>query len=290
MEKMKVAILGSGNIGTDLLVKTIRSPYLECALFIGRRLDSPGMKKASSLGIKVSDLSIEAIQNDPDGIDLVFDATSAINHQKHWPILDELRKKVIDMTPSGIGKMCIPAININDCLNSENVNMVTCGGQASIPLAHAIGQTHEDIDYIEVVSSIASRSAGPATRINLDEYIETTEKGIHTFSGCKNEKAILILNPAMPEVNMQTTVFAHVGKPDMKLLEVAVKHVVKTIKSYVPGYELIVSPVLDNDRIIIMVRVRGLGDYLPKYAGNMDIINCAAIKMAEEFSFKIKGA
>lgn len=289
MEKLNVAILGSGNIGTDLLVKTIRSPYINCELFIGRRLDSTGMKKANSLGMKVSDLSIEAIQNDPDSIDLVFDATSAIDHQKHWPILDKLGKKVIDMTPSGIGKMCIPAINIKNCLNSENVNMVTCGGQASIPLAYAIGQTHADVDYIEVVSSIASRSAGPATRINLDEYIETTEKGIQTFSGCKNEKAILILNPARPDVDMQTTVFANVDKPNMKSLEVAVEHMVKTIQSYVPGYKLIIPPVLDNDRVVIMVQVRGLGDYLPKYAGNMDIINCAAIKMAEEFSFMIGG-
>lgn len=286
---MNIAILGSGNIGTDLLVKTIRSPYLNCSLFIGRRLDSPGMKKASSLGIKVSDLSIEAIKKDPDNIDLVFDATSAITHLKHWPILKELRKTVIDMTPSGIGKMCIPAININNCLDSKNVNMVTCGGQASIPLAHAIGETQDDVDYIEVISSIASRSAGPATRINLDEYIETTENGIHNFSGCKNQKAILILNPARPDVDMQTTVFAHVDEPNMEKLEKAVEEVVKTIQSYVPGYELIVPPVLDNDRIVITVRVRGLGDYLPKYAGNMDIINCAAIKMAEEFSFKRRG-
>lgn len=289
MGKLKVAILGSGNIGTDLLVKTIRSPYLNCSLFIGRRLDSPGMKKASSMGIKVSDLSIGAIENDPDNVDLVFDATSAIAHLKHWPIFKELGKKVIDMTPSGIGKMCIPAININDCLNRENINMVTCGGQASIPLAHAIGQTHETVDYIEVVSTIASRSAGPATRINLDEYIETTEKGIHTFSGCKNQKAILILNPARPDVDMQTTVFAHVDEPNMEKIENAVEEVVKTIQCYVPGYELIVPPVLDNDRIVITVRVRGLGDYLPKYAGNMDIINCAAIKMAEEFSFRRRG-
>lgn len=285
---MNIAILGSGNIGTDLLVKTIRSPYLNCSLFIGRRLDSPGMKKASSMGIKISDISIEAIEKDPDSIDLVFDATSAIAHLKHWPILEKLGKKVVDMTPSGIGKMCIPAINIKNCLNSENVNMVTCGGQASIPLAHAIGDTHKNVDYIEVVSSIASRSAGPATRINLDEYIETTEKGIHTFAGCRNEKAILILNPARPDVDMQTTVFAHVNEPDMKKLEAAVEKVVKTIQCYVPGYELIVPPVLDNDRIVITVRVRGLGDYLPRYAGNMDIINCAAIKMAEEFSFRIE--
>lgn len=286
MKKLKVAILGSGNIGTDLLIKTIRSPFLECSLFIGRRLDSQGMKKANSLGIKISDLSIDAIINNPDCCDLVFDATSALYHKNHWPILQELGKKVIDMTPSGIGEMCVPAINLENCLNNNNVNMVTCGGQASIPLANVIGKIHEKVDYIEVVSSIASRSAGPATRLNLDEYIETTEKGIKQFSGCKEAKAIIILNPARPDVDMQTTIFAKVNNPMIEELKTAVDNRVSLIQNYVPGYKLIVSPVLENNRIVIMVKVQGLGDYLPKYAGNMDIINCAAIKMAEEFALR----
>jgi acetaldehyde dehydrogenase (acetylating) len=284
MEKLKVAILGSGNIGTDLLVKTMRSPFITCSLFIGRHLNSPGMNKANSLGVKVSDLSIEAIERNPDCCDLIFDATSALDHKKHSAILKKLNKKVIDMTPSGIGEMCIPAINMDHCLQYDNVNMVTCGGQASIPLAHVIGITQSDVKYIEVVSSIASRSAGPATRINLDEYVETTEKGIKKFSGCNNAKAILILNPAQPCVNMQTTIFAKVPEPDIENLNIAVNDMVRKIQTYVPGYKLLLSPLLESGRIVIMVKVQGLGDYLPKYAGNMDIINCAAISMAEQYA------
>jgi acetaldehyde dehydrogenase len=232
----------------------------------------------------VSDLSIEAIVRDPGCCDLVFDATSAIDHKKHWPILKNLGKTVVDMTPSGIGKMCIPAININECLNTKNVNMVTCGGQASIPLAYAIGQIYPEVDYIEVVSSIASRSAGPATRMNLDEYIETTERGIKAFSGCKKSKAILILNPAQPCIDMQTTLFAKIKSPDIERIRDAITSMAKRIQQYVPGYQLLIPPTIENNRIITTVKIQGLGDYLPKYAGNMDIINCAAICMAEEYA------
>jgi acetaldehyde dehydrogenase (acetylating) len=284
MDKLKVAIIGSGNIGTDLLVKTMRSPFLDCSMFIGRHFNSPGMNKASSMGIKISDLSIEAIQREPDCCQLVFDATSALDHKKHWPILKKLNIKVIDMTPSAIGEMCIPALNIEHCLRYDNVNMVTCGGQASIPLAHVIGNTHPEVKYIEVVSSIASRSAGPATRINLDEYVETTEKGLRDFSGCRKTKAILILNPAQPPIDMQTTIFAKVDKPDIDILTKEVDIMVKKIQVYVPGYRLLIPPLIESGRIVIMVKIQGLGDYLPKYAGNMDIINCAAITMAESYA------
>jgi acetaldehyde dehydrogenase len=283
-KKLKIAILGSGNIGTDLLIKTLRSPYLECTRFIGRNLNSPGMNKASSLGIKISDLGIKEIIKDPDCCDLVFDATSALDHQYHWSILEKMGKVVVDMTPSRVGEMIIPAINLEACTNFKNVNMITCGGQASTPMAYLIGQVHETVDYIEVISSIASKSAGPATRLNIDEYVETTEKGIKTFSQCHLAKAILILNPAKPSVNMQTTIFARVQKPEIEKLGEKVKKMVEKIKTYVPGYELIVPPAFVNNRIVIMVRVHGLGDYLPKYAGNLDIINCAAIATAEEYA------
>lgn len=281
-KKLKVAILGNGNIGTDLLIKTLRSPLLDCSLFIGRSLASRGMAKAISLGVEISDLSIDAIVNNPDCCDLVFDATSARGHIYHAPILERLGKIAIDLTPSGIGEMCIPAVNLKACLDYKNVNMVTCGGQASIPLAYVIGQTQVNVEYIEAISTISSRSAGPATRANLDEYIETTEKGIMKFSGCTKAKAILNLNPANPCVDMQTTVFAKVRNPDIERLTIFAKKMVKKINKYVPGYKLIVPPTIANNRIVIMVRVRGLGDYLPSYAGNLDIINCAAIAMAEE--------
>lgn len=289
-KKLKVAILGSGNIGTDLMVKTLRSPFLECTLFAGRNLTSAGMTKANSLGVRVSALGIEAITKDPNCCDLVFDATSAEAHKYHWSLLEKMGKIVIDMTPSRVGEMCIPAINLDSCFGYKNVNMVTCGGQASIPLAYLIGQIHQQVDYIEVISSIASRSAGPATRINIDEYVETTEEGIKAFSGCSRAKVILILNPAHPPVNMQTTVLAKVRKPDIQKLNAVVVNMVRQIQAYVPGYQLLVPPVLENNRIVIMVKIQGLGDYLPKFAGNLDIINCAAIVMAEEYAKNSRGA
>lgn len=282
--KLKIAIIGSGNIGTDLLIKVLRSPHLECGAFIGRNLSSSGMTKALSLGVPVSAEGINYIVNNPNCCDIVFDATSAKSHFEHAPVLRSLNKRVIDMTPAKIGLMSVPCVNLSDCLNEFNVNMVTCGGQASIPVAFAIGQTQADIDYIEVVSSIASRSAGPATRQNLDEYIKTTEDGLKEFSGAKRTKAILNLNPAEPCVDMQTTIFAKVSDPDIDKLTVRLYQLVENVRRYVPGYEIILGPIIDNGRIVVMVRVRGLGDYLPAYAGNLDIINCAAIAMAEEYA------
>lgn len=284
MRKVKVAILGSGNIGTDLLIKVLRSPYLDCTAFLGRNLSSPGIAKAQSLGVRVSAEGVEHIVKNPECCDIVFDATSAAAHREHAPVFEALGKIAIDLTPAKIGPMCVPAVNMRECLGSHNVNMVTCGGQASIPVAYVIGQTQREVDYIEVVSSIASRSAGAATRINLDEYIHTTELGLETFSGARRTKAILNLNPAQPCINMQTTVFAKVKEANLPALRTALSEMVTQIQRYVPGYELIVGPTLENERIVVMVRVRGLGDYLPAYAGNLDIINCAAIGMAEEYA------
>ena len=284
--RLRVAILGSGNIGTDLLVKVLRSPRLECALFVGRNLNSAGLAKAHSLGVPISDRSIEALASDPDAFDLVFDATSALDHVRHWDVLRRLGKRVIDLTPANIGMMCVPAINLDACMTQANVNMVTCGGQASAPLAHAIGVTHAAVEYIEVVSSIASRSAGPATRLNLDEYIATTEKATIRFSGCAQAKTILILNPAVPCVDMQTTVMAKVQALNMEGLKREVDTVVARLQTYVPGYQLVLGPLYENGRIVIIVRVQGRGDYLPRYSGNLDIINCAAIAAAEAFSMR----
>jgi len=285
-KKLKVAILGSGNIGTDLLIKVLRSPYLECTLFAGRNLDSPGMAKAKSLGINVSDQGIKAILENQECCDIVFDATSAKDHMRHWPLLEKLGKITIDMTPSRVGKMNVPAVDLQNCLNYQNVNMISCGGQASIPVAHLIGQTHHDVDYIEVVSSIASKSAGPGTRINIDEYVETTEEALRFYSGCNRSKTILILNPAEPCVHMQTTISAKVKEPNLKELEAVFDEMVKKIQTYVPGYQIIVPPTWETNRIVISIRVGGRGDYLPVYAGNLDIINCAGIATAEEYAKK----
>jgi len=283
-EKLKVAILGSGNIGTDLLVKTLRSPYLTCALFIGRNMASAGMRKANELGVKISDQGIKAIQADPACCDIVFDATSALAHLQHWPILAGLNKHVIDMTPSKIGEMCVPSINLDAESATKNINMITCGGQASVPIVYAISAVQKELEYVEVVSHIASRSAGPATRLNLDEYIETTEAAVRKYSDAKHVKAILTLNPAVPCVDMQTTVLMKMANPDLDKISISIAEMVSKVQAYVPGYELRVGPVLENGRIVVTVKVCGLGDYLPKYAGNLDIINCAAIAAAEHYA------
>lgn len=282
--KLKVAILGSGNIGTDLLIKSLRSDYIDPVVFIGRSLTSKGMQKAKELGLDRSDQGINFIIQNPDCCDLVFDATSASGHLKHAAIFEKLGKIAIDLTPSKIGKACVPSVNLEECLKVHNINMITCGGQATIPLCYAISQTQKDVEYIEVISSLASNSAGPATRSNLDEYIHTTENGIKHFTGIAKSKAILNLNPAVPCIIMKATVFAKVKNPDIEALSRYVAEVELSVRQYVPGYTIIVGPVVENNRVVITVMVKGRGDYLPEYAGNLDIINCAAIEIAEQYA------
>lgn len=284
MKKTNVAILGSGNIGTDLLVKICRSKHLHCSAFIGRNLRSSGMIRAQELGVFVSAEGVDFIKNNPNACSLVFDATSAQAHREHAIVFERLGITAIDLTPAQLGPMCIPSVNLSDCLSEKNVNMVTCGGQASTPIAYAIGKTQKNIQYIEVVSAIASRSAGPATRANLDEYIHTTEEALKKFSGALKTKAILNLNPATPCIDMQTTVMAKVDNPDMAALKPFLFEIVQRIQTYVPGYQIVVGPLIENDRIVVTIKVKGLGDYLPAYAGNLDIINCAAVATAEEFA------
>lgn len=284
--KTKVAIIGTGNIGTDLLVKIQRSPFLECSLFAGRNLDSPGMRFAANLGVRVIDRSIKGIADAPDCCEIVFDATSASIHLEHAPILKALGKFAIDLTPSKIGCLCIPVINAEACLKEPNVNLVTCGGQATVPLAYAISKIHPDVEYIEVVASISSRSAGSGTRANIDEFTQTTTDALLYFTGVPKAKTIIILNPAEPPILMRNTIYAVIPKPDMEALRLAVKQMERRIQCYVPGYQVIMDPVFENGRVTTMVQVVGLGDYLPAYSGNLDIITCAAVNIAEMFARK----
>lgn len=290
MAKLRAAVLGSGNIGTDLAIKLKQSELLEPTILIGRSLNSAGLAKAQAEKIPVSAAGVERILSAPGDFDIVFDATSAAAHHEHAPRLEASGLFVIDLTPAQRGPLCVPSVNLEEGLRSINVNMVTCGGQASSPIAHALGESHVDIDYIEVVSSIASRSAGPATRANLDEYIHTTEAALRLFSGARRAKAILNLNPAIPCINMQTTVMAKVQNPDVGAFAERLHAKVAEIQRYIPGYQIIVEPKLDNGRIVTMVRVIGRGDYLPAYAGNLDIINCAAVAVAEEYAIRALGA
>ena len=282
-KQIKVAILGSGNIGIDLLMKVIRSKKLLCIMVSGKDFSSKGMKIAKRKGIQTSDQGIKAIMKIKDNLDIVFDATSASAHLIHSELLKKTNIKIIDMTPSGVGKPVVPVINQDKLFTSKNVNMITCGGQASLPIINAISNVSKQIEYIEVVSSIASKSAGPATRANIDEYIKSTENGIKLFSKTKEAKVRLILNPAKPPINMQTSISFIITDPNIELLKKSVKHITMEVKQYVPGYELILEPTeVVKDRVMVMVKTTGLGDYLPSYAGNLDIINSAAIAVAEK--------
>lgn len=285
-KKIKVGIIGTGNIGTDLLIKIQRSEIIECGIFSGQSADSEGIKRAKEMGVPTSFLSIKAIENNPGCCDIVFDATSAEAHETHAPILRRLKKFTIDMTPSRIGKMCIPSINLEECLEEDEVNMVSCGGQATTPLILAIMKIHPETSYVEIVSSISSKSAGMGTRDNIDEYTQATGEGIRYLTNVSRSKAIIILNPADPPILMHNTIYAKIINPKLDLLKKEIRKVIKEIQKYVPGYKLILGPVFENDRVTTMIEVVGRGDFLPIYAGNLDIINCAAIEVAEEYARK----
>jgi len=285
-KKAGVAIIGTGNIGSDLLIKILRSPVLECVLFTGKNPDSPGIKRAAALGVPVSSESIGAILENPEKVDIVFDATSADVHLIHAPILKKLHKYTIDLTPSRVGNMCVPVLNLSEALLSVNVNMISCGGQANTPLIAAIMTVHPETPYVEIVSSIASKSAGIGTRNNIDEYTQTTSDGVAKLAGVPRVKTIIILNPADPPIFMHNTIYAAIAKPNIKALTREVNAMAKKIQRYVPGYRLVLGPVIENNRVTIMNEVVGRGDYLPLYAGNLDIINCASVIVAEEYAKK----
>ena len=284
MKKVKVGIIGTGNIGTDILLKLKRSEYLECGMFAGRNPESEGIEIADSMGIPTSFESVHAIENDPSCCEIVFDATSAKGHKYNAPILKKLGKFTIDLTPSQIGEMCVPVINLEDVLKYDNVNTITCGGQATIPIAYAISRVHPDTKYIEIVASIASRSAGMGTRNNIDEFTQTTHFALSKFTGIKQTKAIIILNPAEPPITMRNTIYAVIDNPNMDEITRRVQEMARRIAKYVPGYSILVGPIYESGRVTTTIQVVGVGDYLPKYSGNLDIITCACINIAEEYA------
>jgi acetaldehyde dehydrogenase (acetylating) len=280
--KIKVAILGTGNIGTDLLLKSLKSDFIDVIAFVGRRLDSDGFRIAKEHNVNISDEGIEYFLNNPSCCDVVYDCTNAEDAKSHALIFKEQKIKVIDLTPAKVGEMCVPDINSELIITSDNVNMITCGGQSSIPMLHLISKKCKGLEYVEVVSQIASKSAGMATRINVDNYIYTTQNAITQFTGCKNCKVILNLNPAEPCVDMQTTIFIKTKEIDFENLTESILEKIEELKTYIPYYELVLPPTMNENGVVVLsIRVRGSGDYLPKYAGNLDIINCAAIKITK---------
>jgi len=287
MKKIDVAIIGPGNIGTDLMYKIMKSNYLNIKHMAGVA-ESDGILRARELGVKTSITGIDDVLND-DSVKIVFEATSASVHHKHAPLLKEANKIVIDLTPAAIGPYVCPAVD-RDLINTEdNLNMITCGGQATVPMVKAVSQI-VPVKYAEIVSSVASQAAGPGTRDNIDEFTETTANGLVKNGGAKAGKAIIILNPAQPPIIMKNTIYCEVGEISADEVEKIIKSVyemVEVMQSYVPGYKLRVPPIYEDDRITIIIEVEGAGDFLPEYAGNLDIINAAAISVAEQIANKM---
>lgn len=282
-EKIKIGIIGTGNIGSDLLMKVLKSDVLECGIFAGHNPDSIGLARARKLGVPVTYDSIHYIEKNPDCCQIVFDATSAKVHEKNAPILKALGKYTIDLTPAHIGRFCVPQVNLDDAMEQENVNCVTCGGQATVPIAKAINSV-ANVKYLEIVATLASKSAGIGTRNNIDEFTQTTKEALMELCGIEEAKAIIILNPAEPPITMRNTVYALVDNPQMEAICLAVTQVEKELQKYVPGYKVVLGPIYENGRVTTSIEVTGSADYLPAYAGNLDIITCAAIEIAENYA------
>ncbi|WP_409304786.1 acetaldehyde dehydrogenase (acetylating) [Peribacillus sp. SCS-155] len=285
MTKVKVAILGSGNIGTDLMLKLGRSNLLELTTVIGIDPDSDGLRMARELGYETIDTGIKGFLERPELADIVFDATSAKAHIRHAKLLREAGKQVLDLTPAAVGPFVVPPVNLKEHLDADNINLITCGGQATIPIVHAINRV-QPVEYAEIVATISSRSAGPGTRTNIDEFTQTTARGIEIIGGARKGKAIIILNPAEPPIIMRDTIHALVEGPDVKEQEIAesVKEMEKQVQAYVPGYRLRQEPIFDGNRVTVFIEVEGAGDYLPTYSGNLDIMTAASVKVAEEWA------
>jgi len=284
MKKLKVGIIGSGNIGTDLMYKIERSPVLEMSVMVGIDPESDGLKRAKDRGYATIQTGIDGLAENLDLVDIVFDATSAYAHAKNSEILVHAGKKVIDLTPAAIGPFTVPPVNLKAHLKKDNVNMVTCGGQATIPIIHAINRV-VPVMYAEIVATIASKSAGPGTRANIDEFTRTTSKAIEVIGGAKKGKAIIILNPAEPPINMRDAIHVLVEEEGSReLILDSIQQMVNEVKKYVPGYALRGEPQFDGKKISVFVEVHGASDYLPAYAGNLDIMTAAAVQVANEMA------
>ena len=287
-KKIRCALIGPGNIGTDLLAKLMRSPVLEPVWMVGIAPTSDGLKKARELGLKPTSEGVDGLLPHvaADAIQIAFDATSAYVHKANSDKLNALGVMMVDLTPAAIGPYCVPPVNLAEHIGRRemNVNMVTCGGQATIPMVYAVSRV-QPVDYAEIVATVSSRSAGPGTRKNIDEFTRTTSGAVAKVGGAREGKAIIIINPAEPPLIMRDTVHClTAGEPDQARIRESVERMVAEVRKYVPGYRVVNGPVFDGKRVSIYLEVEGLGDYLPKYAGNLDIMTAAAARTAEMFA------
>ena len=290
-KKIKCALIGPGNIGTDLLAKLQRSPVLEPVWMVGIDPESDGLKRAREMGIKTTADGVDGLipHMQQDGVQIVFDATSAYVHAENSRKVNAQGAMMIDLTPAAIGPFCVPPVNLKQHVGQRemNVNMVTCGGQATIPMIYAISRI-QPVEYGEIVATVSSKSAGPGTRKNIDEFTRTTAGAVEQVGGAKKGKAIIIINPAEPPMMMRDTIHCLTEtEPDQAAITASIHAMIQEVQKYVPGYRLVNGPVFDGNRVSVFMEVEGLGDYLPKYAGNLDIMTAAAARTAEMFAEEI---
>lgn len=287
MKKIKCALIGSGNIGTDLLYKLLRSNILEPVWMVGIDPNSEGLALARELGIKTTADGIEGLipHIESDEIKIAFDATSAYVHAENSAKVNAKGVLMIDLTPAAIGPFCVPPVNLDQLdADIQNVNMVTCGGQATIPMVAAVSQV-QAVEYGEIIATVSSKSVGPGTRQNIDEFTRTTAGAVEQVGGAKKGKAIIIINPAEPPLLMRDTIHCLTEtEPDQEAITKSVHEMISEVQKYVPGYKLKNGPVFDGRKVSIFLEVEGLGDYLPIYAGNLDIMTASAARTAEMFA------
>jgi acetaldehyde dehydrogenase len=277
---IRVVIIGSGNIGSDLMAKVQRSELVELAGMAGIDPESEGLARAAAAGVPTSHQGLEHLLDQIDDVDLAFDATSAAAHAAHAEVLAARGILSVDLTPAGLGPPVIPAVNLEAHQDAPDVNLVTCGAQATVPVVAAISRV-ADVPYAEIVSTISAKSAGPGTRANIDEFTQSTARSLEQVGGADRGKAIILLNPADPPVLMRNAVYADVPDSDHDAVIGAVNEVADAVAAYVPGYRLTAPPKVVDDVITVLLEVEGAGEYLPEYAGNLDIMTSAAVRVAE---------
>ena len=291
MSKINAALIGPGNIGTDLLYKALRSEWINPVWMVGIDPESDGLARARKLGLKTTHDGVDGLvpHMREDNVQIVFDATSAYVHAENSRKVQAQGAIMIDLTPAAVGPYCVPPVNLKDHVGKRemNVNMVTCGGQATIPMVAAVSRV-QAVEYGEIVATVSSRSAGPGTRKNIDEFTQTTARAVEAVGGAKKGKAIIILNPAEPPLIMRDTVHCITEDgPDQQAITESINAMIEQVQKYVPGYRLKNGPVFDDRRVSVFMEVEGLGDYLPKYAGNLDIMTAAGLRTAEMFAEEI---
>jgi len=291
VKKIKCALIGSGNIGTDLIYKIQRSTILEPVWMVGIDPESEGLARARGMGLKTTSAGVDGLLPHvlADGIQIAFDATSAYVHAENSRKLNELGVLMIDLTPAAIGPLCVPTVNLREQADKGemNVNMISCAGQATIPIVYAVSRI-QGVEYAEIIASLSSVSIGPGTRANLDEFTYTTSNAIKVVGGARKGKALAIINPAEPPMLMRNTIYCLTDEaPDQTKITESILQMITEVQKYVPGYRLVNGPIFDGNKVSVFMEVAGLGDYLPRYAGNLDIMTAAATRTAEMFAEQI---